>query len=66
MLVLQSPGLSVPMSEIKEAFGAEMRGRGIGEETDGAKIAWKLVGKKTMKIDRSGAGGPAGSLRFTS
>jgi hypothetical protein len=63
LIVLRSPELVVPMSEVKETFAGIVRERGW-DDLDGGKMAWKLIGKRCMRIDRSGAYGAGGALRF--
>ena len=54
------------MNDLKETFGTFMKDRGDEwAELDGGKMAWKLVGRKTARFDRSNKGwGAQGALRF--
>ena len=63
MVVLASPGFAVPMNEFKESFAVTIRGKGW-DEMDSTKMAFKLIAKKLMKIDRSGSYGANGALRI--
>jgi hypothetical protein len=65
LIVLRAKDLTVPMSELKETFSGMMKDRGEGwENLDGGLVASKLSGRKIMRIDRSGAWGARGALKF--
>ena len=62
--MLQEPTLTLIRNVAADRLSAFVAGKQWGGNAQVSKTVFDLIGKKTVTVDRKGAGGPSGTLTF--